>query len=123
MITTGKNGSNGSKLVTPKTKATTRKTQAQLDGMRRVKVQRAAFLLKQISDPTRVQVIRMLADGEKHVGALCKEFNVSQPAISHHLALLRHGAVIIPRRQGKNNFYALTEIGEALAEVVKAVIV
>ncbi len=119
MITTGKNGS---KFVTPKAKATTRKTKAQIEGVRRLKVIKAASLLKQISDPTRLQVIRMLANGEKHVGALCEEFNVSQPAVSHHLALLRHGGVIIPRRQGKNSFYALTELGEVLAGVVKAVI-
>src|SRR5690349_18122585 len=85
-------------------------------------VQRAAILLKQVSDPTRLQVILMLSEGEKHVGALCEELNQSQPAVSHHLALLRHGGIITPRRQGKNNFYALTETGEELAQVVKTVI-
>src|SRR5437763_16337027 len=84
--------------------------------------QRAAILLKQVSDPTRLQVILMLSEGEKHVGALCEELNQSQPAVSHHLALLRHGSIIAPRRQGKNNFYGLTEAGEELAAVVKALI-
>jgi DNA-binding transcriptional ArsR family regulator len=83
--------------------------------------QRAAILLKQVSDPTRLQVILMLAEGEKHVGAVCEQLNMSQPAVSHHLALLRHGSIIAPRRQGKNNFYGLTEAGEELAAVVKAV--
>ena len=83
--------------------------------------QRAAILLKQVSDPTRLQVILMLAEGEKHVGALCDELNQSQPAVSHHLALLRHGSIIAPRRQGKNNFYGLTEAGEKLAAVVKEI--
>jgi hypothetical protein len=32
---------------------------------------------------------------------------------------LRHGGVIAPRRQGKNNFYSLTDTGEELAKVVK----
>src|SRR3954464_6644816 len=84
--------------------------------------QRAAILLKQVSDPTRLQVVLMLADGERHVGALCEELNQSQPAVSHHLALLRHGSIIAPRRQGKNNFYGLTEAGEELAAVVKSLI-
>jgi DNA-binding transcriptional ArsR family regulator len=83
--------------------------------------QRAAILLKQVSDPTRLQVILMLAEGEKHVGALCDELNQSQPAVSHHLALLRHGSIISPRRQGKNNFYGLTDAGEKLASVVKEI--
>ena len=84
--------------------------------------QRAAMLLKQVSDPTRLQVILMLSEGEKHVGAVCEQMNMSQPAVSHHLALLRHGSIIAPRRQGKNNFYGLTEAGEELARVVKELI-
>jgi len=87
--------------------------------LRLKQAQKAAMLLKQVSDPTRLQVILMLAEGEKHVGAVCDQLNMSQPAVSHHLALLRHGSIIAPRRQGKNNFYGLTEAGEELAAVVK----
>jgi DNA-binding transcriptional ArsR family regulator len=107
-----------------KAKATTvtKPTKAQTDAGKSLKqAQRAALLLKQVSDPTRLQVILMLAEGEKHVGALCETLNQSQPATSHHLALLRHGGIIAPRRQGKNNFYALTESGEKLATIVKTV--
>ena len=84
--------------------------------------QRASILLKQVSDPTRLQVVLMLSEGEKHVGGLCEQLSQSQPAVSHHLALLRHGSIIAPRRQGKNNFYGLTEAGEELAAVVKDLI-
>src|SRR3954467_14660236 len=84
--------------------------------------QKAAMLLKQVSDPTRLQVILMLSEGERHVGSLSGDLNQSQPAVSHHLALLRHGGIIAPRRQGKNNFYGLTETGEELATVVKGLL-
>jgi DNA-binding transcriptional ArsR family regulator len=83
---------------------------------------RASILLKHVSDPTRLQVILILADGEQHVGALCSQLSQSQPAVSHHLALLRHGGIIAPRRQGKNNFYSLTETGAELAKVVTSLI-
>lgn len=83
---------------------------------------RASILLKHVSDPTRLQVVLILAEGERHVGALCAQLSQSQPAVSHHLALLRHGGIIAPRRQGKNNFYSLTETGTDLAEVVKNLI-
>jgi DNA-binding transcriptional ArsR family regulator len=83
---------------------------------------RASILLKHVSDPTRLQVILILSEGERHVGALCAQLSQSQPAVSHHLALLRHGGVIAPRRQGKNNFYSLTETGSDLARVVKNLI-
>ena len=39
--------------------------------LRLKQAQRAAMLLKQASDPTRLQVILMLAEGEQHVGAIC----------------------------------------------------
>ena len=98
-------------------------TKAQKEALQRTKqAQQAAIRLKQVSDPTRIQIVLMLSDGEKHVGALCEVLNQSQPAVSHHLALLRHGGVIAPRRQGKNNFYALTEAGDLLASIVKTLI-
>jgi len=85
---------------------------------RLVQARRASILLKHVSDPTRLQVILILAEGERHVGALCEHLSQSQPAVSHHLALLRHGGIITPRRAGKNNFYSLTDIGSELAKVV-----
>ena len=83
---------------------------------------RASILLKHVSDATRLQVILILAEGERHVGALCDHLGQSQPAVSHHLALLRHGGIIVPRRAGKNNFYSLTEVGEDLSKVVQGLI-
>lgn len=100
-----------------------RPTKAQKDAASRLKqAQRAAVLLKQVSDPTRLQVVLLLATGEKHVGALCSELGQGQPAVSHHLALLRHGSIIAPRRQGKNNFYSLTDTGQELVKVVKLLV-
>jgi DNA-binding transcriptional ArsR family regulator len=102
--------------------ATSKASKAKKGVDQRLKLaQRAAMLLKQASDPTRLQVILMLADGEQHVGAICEQLNMSQPAVSHHLALLRHGSIIAPRRQGKNNFYGLTDAGEGLATVVREI--
>jgi len=98
------------------------KAKAKEDALRLKQAQRAAILLKQASDATRLQILTMLAEGECHVGGLCEQLNQSQPAVSHHLALLRHGGIIAPRRQGKNNYYSLTEIGEELAKVVKSVV-
>src|SRR3954454_19103369 len=105
------------------TTATVKTSRAKKGPDQRLKqAQRAAILLKQVSDPTRLQVILTLAEGEKHVGALCEQLNQSQPAVSHHLALLRHGSLIAPRRQGKNNYYSLTESGAELAKVVRGIV-
>jgi len=85
-------------------------------------IQRAATLLKQVSDPTRLQVVTLLSEEERHVGGLCDQFNMSQPAVSHHLAVLRLGGIIDRRRQGKNNFYSLTDTGFRLSNICKGVV-
>jgi len=82
-----------------------------------------ADLLKQVSDPTRLQVLMLLHEKERNVSELCTDLGTqSQPAVSHHLALLRHGRLIEPRRSGKHNFYGLTEAGRELAQVVNSVV-
>jgi DNA-binding transcriptional ArsR family regulator len=86
-------------------------------------IRRVAELLKQVSDPTRLQVLMLLNENERNVSELCSELGTqSQPAVSHHLALLRHGRLIEPRRDGKHNFYGLTDAGRELAEIVYSVI-
>ena len=105
-------------MVTAKKKTSTKERDEQ--GSR--KIQRAAILLKQASDTTRVRVILMLSRGEMNVGAICAELSQTQPAVSHHLALLRHGGIVSIQRQGKQNFYSLTETGADLAKVVKTLI-
>ena len=105
-----------------KTTASVKKAKAKESDNRLEQARLASTLLKHVSDPTRLQVILILSEGERHVGALCEQLGQSQPAVSHHLALLRHGQIISPRRQGKNNFYSLTDAGTELARVVKGLI-
>jgi DNA-binding transcriptional ArsR family regulator len=106
-----------------RTKAVARATNTRGDAALRVKrAQQAAILLKHVSDPTRLHIVLLLAEGERHVGALCEVLEHNQPATSHHLALLRHAGMIAARRQGKNNFYGLTERGEQLASIVRKIL-
>jgi DNA-binding transcriptional ArsR family regulator len=107
-------------MARAKATTTTRSAKAKTDAGKRLRqAERAALLLKQVSDPTRLRIILMLAEREKHAGGICEAMDLSQPATSHHLALLRHGGIIDLRRRGKNNFYALTQAGEELASIVK----
>jgi DNA-binding transcriptional ArsR family regulator len=113
----------GLKTVMSEAKAMARKRSVKSADSRFKQAQNASILLKHVSDPTRLQVIVLLAaGGEQHVGSLCEQLGQTQPAVSHHLALLRHGGVISPRRQGKNNFYSLTDKGERLSRVVQGLI-
>jgi len=85
-------------------------------------IRKAANTLKMLGDPTRLSVLLMLAEGDMHVGALCERMSQSQPATSHHLALLRHAGLIAPRREGKNNFYGLTDAGRMAAGVARGMV-
>ena len=86
-------------------------------------IHRMTDVFKLLADKSRLKIVLALAqDGELHVSALCDLLGQSQPAVSHHLTLLRMNELVRYRRAGKHNFYALTEAGRQLAEeVVKAV--
>jgi len=63
---------------------------------------------KLLADESRLKILLYLVrEGELHVTALCERLNQAQPAVSHHLALLREAAVIECRRDGKHNFYSI----------------
>lgn len=67
-------------------------------------------VFKLLSDETRLRVLLYLArEGELHVTALCQRLGQSQPAVSHHLALLRVAGLIQARRDGKHNFYSVRQ--------------
>ena len=66
-------------------------------------------LFKLLADETRLSILLALVEVEEyHVRALCDMLGQSQPAVSHHLALLRMAGLIECRRAGKHNFYRLT---------------
>jgi len=71
-------------------------------------IREVANVFKLLSDETRLRILAYLAQhGELHVTDLCDRLKQSQPAVSHHLALLRVSGLIEPRREGKHNFYSV----------------
>jgi ArsR family transcriptional regulator len=65
-------------------------------------------LFKLLADETRLRILHYLVQqDELNVRTLCKLLRQSQPAVSHHLALLRVAGLIECRRDGKHNFYHL----------------
>ena len=67
-------------------------------------------VFKLLADETRLKILMgLLRSGEMHVSAMCDMLNQSQPAVSHHLALLRVAGIIEPRRDGKHNFYSVCQ--------------
>jgi len=68
-------------------------------------------IFKLLSDETRLRILMyLIREGELHVTALYERLQQSQPAVSHHLALLRVAGLIEPRRDGKHNFYSVRRV-------------
>ena len=82
-----------------------------------------AQVFKLMSDETRLRILLYLAQNhELHVTDLCNRLGQSQPAVSHHLALLRVSQLIESRREGKHNFYSVRgeHFGELLVDLFAA---
>lgn len=78
-----------------------------------------------IAQPTRRQILRLLARGELNAGSIAEHFEVTQPAISQHLKVLRDAGLVDERRDGTRRLYSLRTSGLAdvhgfLADVVPA---
>jgi ArsR family transcriptional regulator len=64
-------------------------------------------VFKALSDPTRREVLRLLASGEKTAGELADHFEMTKPSVSHHFAVLKKANLIRSRREGQQIYYAL----------------
>jgi len=86
-------------------------------------VRELAQVFKLMSDETRLRILLYLAQNQElHVTDLCNRLGQSQPAVSHHLALLRVSGLIESRREGKHNFYSVRadHFGELLVDLFSA---
>jgi ArsR family transcriptional regulator len=68
-----------------------------------------AELCKTLADPIRQMMIAELRTGEKTVSEIVEALEISQPAASHHLAILRSRGVVQARRDGPNAYYSLVD--------------
>ncbi|OWU86121.1 ArsR family transcriptional regulator [Oceanicola sp. 22II-s10i] len=61
-----------------------------------------------LSDPTRLSLVeKLLTRGELPAGTLASEADISAPAISRHLKVLREAGVIQQRVQGTHRYYSV----------------
>jgi DNA-binding transcriptional ArsR family regulator len=58
------------------------------------------MVFRALADPTRREILGLLAGGRHTVGALAGNFRTSRPAISKHLRVLRGAGLVVTRKQG-----------------------
>ena len=72
--------------------------------------------MKQLGDPSRLRIFWLLCHCEECVLNIAALVNMSSPAVSHHLKLLKSSGLIVSRREGKEMYYvqADTELAQVL---------
>ena len=69
---------------------------------------RAARVFKLLADESRMRILYALSEhDELHVQRICTLLGQTQPAVSHHLAMMRGAGLVTMRREGKHNFYRI----------------
>ncbi|GAC1658779.1 MAG: metalloregulator ArsR/SmtB family transcription factor [Candidatus Elarobacter sp.] len=66
-----------------------------------------------LGDPTRRRILEMLAERELPAGEIARRFDMTAPAVSQHLRLLRDAGLIQVRRDAQRRIYALDPSGIA----------
>ena len=83
-------------------------THLDLNAMRR-NASDAVSLLKGLANESRLMILCVLSEGELSVGQLNQRINLSQSALSQHLAVLREQGLVQTRRESQTIYYRLSD--------------
>ncbi len=67
--------------------------------------------LTALGDPTRQRIVEMLAEGDLSAGEISQRFDISAPAISQHLKVLKKSGLVNVRIDGQRRIYQLCPDG------------
>jgi DNA-binding transcriptional ArsR family regulator len=66
-------------------------------------------VFKAIADGTRRRILDLLREGDLTAGEIAEKFDLTKPAISHHLSALKEAGLAVERRDGQHVIYSLRE--------------
>ena len=64
---------------------------------------------KALADETRQKIMQLVCCTWLSVSEIVEQLNVTQPTVSHHLAILREAGLVQAREEGKQTFYMLNQ--------------
>ena len=64
---------------------------------------------KALSDPTRQEIMQLTCCEWMNVGEIVEAVGVSQPTVSHHLAILKEAGLVHARSEGKHTYYCINQ--------------
>ena len=75
-----------------------------------------ALICKALGDANRLEIVKMLSDGEKCGCKLLERFEITQPTLSHHMKILCETHLVTSRKEGKWVYYSLNRNKAGQAE-------
>ena len=86
-------------------------------------IQTVAGLMKQLGDPSRLRIFWILCHVEECVTDIAAMTDMTSPAVSHHLRILKSSGLIVSRREGKEMYYkaADSDISQRLHHAVEEI--
>ena len=81
-----------------------------------VKRSAAANVMKALGEPRRVEILGLLRKGPMAVGEIADKVDISQQAVSQHLAVLDGAGLVEARKEGTRSVYAVRPAGFAPVE-------
>ena len=72
-------------------------------------IENPVMFAKALADETRQKIMYLVCCQWLSVNEIVEQLHVTQPTVSHHLALLREAGLVNVREEGKQTFYALNQ--------------
>lgn len=86
-------------------------------------IQAVSEAMKQLGDPSRLRIFWLLCHTEECVINIAAAVDMTSPAVSHHLRLLKTAGLVVSTRRGKEMFYhaADTQLAQALHHMIEKI--
>ena len=76
-------------------------------------------VFKALSDVTRLKIVEMISEKEMCVYDIFQKLNISHPAVSHHLKILKQAGLIVGRKNGKWVFYSINDSNKDFLKLIE----
>ncbi|MGL5255614.1 MAG: ArsR/SmtB family transcription factor [Proteocatella sp.] len=77
-----------------------------------------AKIFKAFCDENRLRILEMLKTGTKCACVLLESLDISQSTLSHHMKILVESGIVETEKEGKWNYYSISEKGSTVAKEI-----
>jgi DNA-binding transcriptional ArsR family regulator len=67
--------------------------------------------IRALAEPNRRRILQLVSGGELSAGEIASRFEITRPAVSQHLGVLREAGLVSERREGTRRLYSLRPEG------------